>query len=129
MVLRLHSHWPPDRANAWSLVESENAMANSAILLGVPIFRSLTDGRTGVRGYPRTPAGCHGLTAPRIVHDGGWELAGLDGTVIEPSGRHGLRAASPDVQAGLMPTEVRWLAGEYESLVFPGPGSRIERGR
>jgi hypothetical protein len=30
---------------------------------------------------------------------------------------------------GSPPFRVRWLAGEYESLVFPGPGARIEKGR
>jgi len=29
---------------------------------------------------------------------------------------------------GSPPYRVRWLAGEYESLVFPGPGARVEKG-
>jgi hypothetical protein len=44
-VLRLHSHWPPDRANAWSLVESEKRHGKLCDSAGVPIFRFLTDGR------------------------------------------------------------------------------------
>ena len=29
---------------------------------------------------------------------------------------------------GSPPYRVRWLAGEYESLVTPGPGARVEKG-
>jgi uncharacterized protein DUF1918 len=32
---------------------------------------------------------------------------------------------SPD---GSPPYRVRWLAGEYESVIFPGPGARVEKG-
>jgi uncharacterized protein DUF1918 len=30
---------------------------------------------------------------------------------------------------GSPPYRVRWLAGEYESLIFPGPGAHIRKGR
>lgn len=33
---------------------------------------------------------------------------------------------SPD---GAPPYRVRWLAGEYESLVSPGPEARVQKGR
>lgn len=29
---------------------------------------------------------------------------------------------------GSPPYRVRWLAGDYESLIFPGPGTRVEKG-
>jgi hypothetical protein len=37
-----------------------------------------------------------------------------------------LAVSSPD---GSPPYRVRWLAGEYESLITAGPGARIEKGR
>lgn len=36
-----------------------------------------------------------------------------------------LAVGSPD---GSPPYRVRWLAGEYESLISPGPGARVEKG-
>jgi len=36
-----------------------------------------------------------------------------------------LAVNSPD---GSPPYRVRWLAGEYESLITPGPGARVETG-
>jgi hypothetical protein len=36
-----------------------------------------------------------------------------------------LAVSSPD---GSPPYRVRWLAGEYESLITPGPGARVEKG-
>ena len=30
--------------------------------------------------------------------------------------------------AGAPPYRVRWLAGEYESVITPGPGARVEKG-
>jgi len=36
-----------------------------------------------------------------------------------------LAVSSPD---GSPPYRVRWLAGEYESLISPGPGARVEKG-
>jgi len=36
-----------------------------------------------------------------------------------------LAVSSPD---GSPPYRVRWLAGEYESFIYPGPGARVEKG-
>ena len=36
-----------------------------------------------------------------------------------------LAVSSPD---GSPPYRVRWLAGEYESLITPGSGARVEKG-
>ncbi len=36
-----------------------------------------------------------------------------------------LAVSGPD---GSPPYRVRWLAGEYESLIDPGPGARVEKG-
>jgi hypothetical protein len=33
--------------------------------------------------------------------------------------------AGPD---GSPPYRVRWLAGEYEWMIFPGPGRQVEKG-
>jgi hypothetical protein len=32
-------------------------------------------------------------------------------------------------ERGSPPYRVRWLAGEYESQVTPGPGARVDKGR
>lgn len=52
-----------------------------------------------------------------IVDDGG--LGGIPriGEIVAVTG--------PD---GAPPYRVRWLAGEYESLVFPGLGARVQKG-
>lgn len=36
-----------------------------------------------------------------------------------------LAVGNPD---GSPPYRVRWLAGDYESLIYPGPGARVEKG-
>ncbi len=36
-----------------------------------------------------------------------------------------ITVSSPD---GSPPYRVRWLAGEYESLISPGPGARVQKG-
>lgn len=55
-----------------------------------------------------------------------------DTLIIEVRGPAGIprvgeivAVTSPD---GSPPYRVRWLAGEYESVISPGPGARVEKG-
>jgi Domain of unknown function (DUF1918) len=55
-----------------------------------------------------------------------------DTLIIEAGGRPGtprigeiVAVTDPD---GSPPYRVRWLAGEYESVIIPGSGARVEKG-
>ena len=56
-----------------------------------------------------------------------------DSLITEDSGVAGIPRIGEIVGVasldGSPPYRVRWLAGEYESLVFPGPGARIKKRR
>ena len=52
-------------------------------------------------------------------------VMGAEGTAGFPRTGQILAVLGP---GGSPPYRVRWLAGEYESRVTPGPGARVEKG-
>jgi hypothetical protein len=73
-------------------------------------------------GRGRHPGGAAALQAEvgdwLVMDDGG--IGGIPriGEIVA--------VTNPD---GSPPYRVRWLAGEYESLITPGPGARVEKAR